>query len=61
MVYVGIKKEPTISGLYDFTVHLMVGLEMIIALAFMTYITVLDAYESHPGDEKVLNDFINEC
>ena len=21
----------------------------------------LDAYELHPGDEKVFNDFINEC
>ena len=27
----------------------------------MTNIIDLDAYESHPGDEKVFDDFINEC
>ena len=39
----------------------MVDLETIIALAFMTYIIDLDAYELHLGDEKIFNDFINEC
>jgi hypothetical protein len=32
-----------------------------IALASMTYIINLDAYELHVGDEKVFNNFINEC
>jgi hypothetical protein len=27
----------------------------------MTYIIDLDAYELHPGDEKVFNNFIREC
>ena len=39
----------------------MVDLETIIALASMTYIIDLDAYELHPGDEKVLINFINIC
>ena len=39
----------------------MVDSEATIALAFMTYIIDLDGYELHPGDEKVFNDFINEC
>ena len=39
--------------------HLMVYLETIIAIAFMTYIVDLFAYELHTGDEKVFNDFIN--
>ena len=39
----------------------MVDLETIVALAFMTYIGDLDAYELHPGDEKAFNNFINEC
>ena len=46
---------------YDLTDHLMVHLETIIALAFMRYIVELDAYELHPGDEKVFDDFINKC
>ena len=40
---------------------MMLDIEIIIALAFMTYIANLDTYELHPGDEKVFNDFINEC
>ena len=32
-----------------------------IALAFMTYIIDLNAYELHLGDEKVFNNFINIC
>jgi hypothetical protein len=39
----------------------MLDLKTIIALASMTYITNLDAYECHQGDEKVFNDFIDEC
>ena len=35
----------------------MIELETIIALAFMTYIVDLDAYELHPGDE-VFKNFI---
>ena len=41
--------------------HLMVSLETIIALAFMTNIADMDAYELHPGDEKIFNNFNNEC
>ena len=40
--------------------HLMVDLETIIALASMTYVIDLDAYELHLGDEQVFIDFINE-
>ena len=46
---------------YNLTNHLMVDIKPIIILASMTYIVDLNAYELHPGDEKVLNDFINEC
>ena len=45
---------------YDLTYHSMVDLETIIILASMTYIVDLDAYELHPCDEKVFNNFINE-
>ena len=41
--------------------HLMVGLEAIIALAFMTCIIDLDAYKLHLGDEKVFTDFSSGC
>jgi hypothetical protein len=33
----------------------MVDLKIIIALIVMTYIIDLDAYELHPGDEKIFN------
>ena len=39
----------------------MVDLETIIALASMTYIAYLDAYELHPRDDKIFNNFINGC
>jgi hypothetical protein len=39
----------------------MVDLTTIIAIASMTYIIDLDAYELHIGDEQVFNDFIDEC
>ena len=45
---------------YNLTDHLMVDLETIITLDTMTYIVELDAYELHPRDEKVFNDFANE-
>ena len=38
----------------------MVGLETIIALAFMTYITDIHGYELLPRDEKVFNENIDE-
>ena len=37
------------SRLYNLTDHLMVILTTIIALASMTYVVHLDAYELHPG------------
>ena len=46
---------------YDLSDHLMAYLEIIIALASMTYIVDLDGSELHLGDEIVFNDFINEC
>jgi hypothetical protein len=46
---------------YDLMDHLMVGPKRIIALAFMTYIVNLDAYELHVGNENVFNDFIYGC
>ena len=55
------KKGTNNKWSYDLTDHLMVDLETIIALASMTYVVDLDAYELHRGDEKVFNDFINEC
>ena len=45
---------------YNLTNRLMVDLQTIIAITFMTYIVDLDAYECHVGDEKVFNKFINE-
>ena len=55
------KKGNNYNWTYDLTDHLMVVLETIIALAFMTYIVNLDGYELHMGDEKLLNTFIHEC
>jgi hypothetical protein len=46
---------------YDLIDHLMANLEIVIALASMTCIGNLDGYELHSRDEKVFNDFINEC
>ena len=54
------KKETNNKWTYNLTDQLMLDLETIIALASMTYIIDLDAYELHPGDEKVFNNFINE-
>ena len=47
--------------IYDLTNPLMVDLDTIIALAFMTYIVDLNAYELHPRDEKDFNEFFNKC
>ena len=44
----------------DHTDYLIINLGTIIALASMTYIANLDAYECHLGSEKALNDFIDE-
>ena len=41
--------------------QLMVDLKTMIAVASMTYIVNLNAYELHPGDEIIFNDFIYEC
>ena len=46
---------------YDLMDHLMLHLQTIIALASMIYIVDLDAYELKQRDEKVFNNFINEC
>ena len=46
---------------YDLPNHLMVKIETIIALVFMTYIANLDAYEIHPNVEQLLNNYIDEC
>ena len=46
---------------YNLTDHLMVDLETMIVLASLIYIANLDAYELHPGNEKIFNDFVNEC
>ena len=52
---------PTISGLTILQIILMVDLEIIIALALMTYNVDLNAYELRPRDEKLFNGFIDEC
>ena len=57
--------NPVVTGFFLFcskccSVHLMVDLETIIALATMTYIGESNVYELHPGDEKVFNDFADE-
>ena len=57
LVHKGINNKWT----YNFTDHLKANLETIFAIAFMTYIIDLDAYELHPKDEQVFNNFINEC
>jgi hypothetical protein len=55
------KKGTNNKWTYDFTYHLMIDLETIIAIASMTYVIDLDAFELHLGDEKLFIDFINEC
>ena len=45
---------------YNLRNYLMVDLNTIIALASMTYIVDIDAYELHLGDEKIFNNFSNE-
>ena len=55
------KKGTNNKWTYDMMDHLMVGLETINALAFWTYVIGLDAYELHPWDEEVFNNFINVC
>ena len=55
------KKGTNNKWTYDLTNHLIIDLETIIALAFMTYIIDIDGYELIPGDEKVFNKNIDEC
>ena len=60
LVYVGIKKEPRILSANlqsDESFESDGKLETMIALASMTYIVDLDAYELYQGDENVLNNF----
>ena len=45
----------------DYMNHLMLDLKIIIAISSMTHIIDLNAYELHLGDEKVSNEFVNEC
>jgi hypothetical protein len=55
MFYIGIcwyHKVPDNKWTYDLVNHLLVDFDTIIALAFMTYITYLNACESHPKDEN---------
>ena len=51
------KRNQQYKLIYDIMDHLMVYLETVIALASMTYIINLDAYEVPPRDEKALNNF----
>lgn len=46
------KKGTNNKWTYDLIDHLIVNLETISALASMTYIVDLNAYEFHPGDEN---------
>ena len=55
------KQGTYIKWSYDLMDHLMVDSKLIMALALMTYIIDLGAYELHPGDKNVYNDCINEC
>ena len=46
---------------YDLMNHLMVDLETIVGLNFMRCIINLNVYELYPRDEKLFDNFINEC
>ena len=61
LAYIDIKKEPTTSGLMILLIILMIDLETIISLAFVTYIITFHAYELHARNEKVFTNFIVEC
>ena len=45
---------------YNLTSHLMVELEIIIALATMTYVVEINLYELYPMNKQVFKDFIND-
>ena len=45
---------------YDWTYHIMVDLETIIALATITFVVEKDLDDLNPMDEKMFNDFIND-
>ena len=56
------EEETNNKWTYGFTDHLIVDLGTIIELASMAYIVDLKALNKlHPGDEKVFNNFVNEC
>jgi hypothetical protein len=48
-----VSKRTNNKWTYNLMDHLMLYLEKTIALAFMTYIIDLNAYEVHPGDENL--------
>ena len=45
---------------YDLSNHIMVDLEIIIALAMVTFVVEKNVYELHSTNEEVFNDFIND-
>ena len=48
------QRETNNKWTYNLTNYLMIDLETIIALTFMTYIIDLNAYKLHPGAKKSL-------
>ena len=44
----------------NITNHVMVDLDIVIALVIMTFMVVINFYKSHSMKEIVFNDFINE-
>ena len=55
------KKWTNNKWTYNLTDHLMLDLETMIAIAYMTYIIDLEFDELHLGDEKIFNGFISKC
>ena len=54
-------QQGTNKWTYVLTNYLMVHLGIRMALAFMTYVANLDAYELNLGHEKGLYNFIDKC
>ena len=54
------QKSAGLKWSYDFTYHIMVELDTVIALANLMYDVETYTYELHPSDEKVFNDFITK-
>lgn len=42
---------------YNLTNHVMFDLDIVIALANLTYDVERDIYELHPSDERIIDDF----